>query len=76
MATERSRVRADRVSAWAIGVGIGLIAMMLTWLIGNRLAGLAFDAPTGPVVALGAAVGVGVLATSITGFRLDRSVRR
>lgn len=73
---KRSRIRADRVSAWAVGVGVGLIAMMLTWLIGNRVATLAWDPPVGPTVALIAAIVVGMLATSIAGVRLDRSVPR
>jgi hypothetical protein len=76
MSAERSRVRADRVSAWAVGVGIGLIAMMLTWLIGNRLTALAWDAPVGPTVALITAIGAGAMTTCIAGLRLDRSVRR
>jgi hypothetical protein len=38
-----SRDRADRVAAWATGSGIGLMALMVTWLIGNRLAALAWD---------------------------------
>ena len=76
MDVERSRIRADRVSAWAVGVGIGLIAMMVSWLVGNRLASLAWDPPVGPTVALSVAIGVGMLATTIAGRRLDRSVRR
>lgn len=76
MPAERSRIRADRASAWAVGVGVGLIAMMLTWLIGNRLIALALDPPVGPTVALISAVVAGVLATCIAGLRLDRSVRR
>lgn len=76
MSAERSRVRADRVSAWAVGVGVGLIAMMLTWLIGNRLAALAWDPPVGPTVALISAVGAGLITACIAGLRLDRSVRR
>ena len=76
MPAEPSRVRADRVSAWAVGVGVGLIATMVTWLIGNRLTALAWDPPVGPTVALIAAIGVGVSATCIAAIRLDRSVRR
>lgn len=76
MDPERSRILADRVAAWAVGTGIGLMAMMLTWLIGNRLASLAWDPPVGPTVALVAAIGVGVTATSLAGLRLDRSLRR
>jgi len=76
MDLERSRIRADRVSAWVVGVGIGLIAMMVSWLLGNRIASLAWVPPVGPTVALSAAIGVGMLATTIAGRRLDRSVRR
>ena len=76
MSAQRSRVRADRVSAWAVGVGVGLMTMMLTWLMGNRLTALAWDAPVGPTVALITAIGAGVMATCIVGLRLDRSVRR
>lgn len=76
MDAERSRILADRVAAWAVGTGIGLMAMMLTWLIGNRLASLAWDPPVGPTVALLAAIVVGVTATSLAGLRLDRSLRR
>ncbi|MGZ8582964.1 MAG: hypothetical protein ACXWX4_07015 [Actinomycetota bacterium] len=76
MDAERSRILADRVAAWAVGTGIGLMAMMLTWLIGNRLASLVWDPPVGPTVALLAAIGVGVIATALAGLRLDRSLRR
>jgi hypothetical protein len=75
MADERSSIRADRVSAWAVGVGVGLIAMMVTWLIGNRLTALAWDPPAGPTIALVVAIGAGVAATCVAGLRLDRSVR-
>ena len=76
MAGGRSRIRADRVSAWAVGVGVGLIAMMLTWLVGNRLAAIVWEPPFGPTVALISAIAVGVVATFLSGVRLDRSVRR
>ena len=76
MDMQRSRIRADRVSAWAVGVGVGLIAMMVSWLLGNRIASFVWDPPVGPTIALSAAIGVGVLATTIIGRRLDRSVRR
>jgi hypothetical protein len=70
-----SRIRADRVAAWAVGVGVGLIATMLTWLIGNRVAALAWESPVGPTIALMTAIATGMLATWIVGLRLDRSVR-
>jgi hypothetical protein len=58
-----------------VGVGVGLIAMMLTWVIGNRLAALVWDAPVGPTLALISAIAAGLSATCIAGIRLDRSVR-
>lgn len=66
------RERADRVAAWATGSGIGLVALMLTWLIGNRLAALAWDAPVGPTVAILAAVVVGAVTAVAAGARLAR----
>lgn len=76
MDPDRSHRRADRVSAWAVGVGVGLIVMMLAWLLGNRLAALAWDPPLGPAVALFSSLGVGAIASVVVGLRLDRSVRR
>jgi hypothetical protein len=76
MDTDRSRRRADRVSAWAVGVGVGLIVMMLTWLVGNRLAALAWDVPLGPTVAVFSSLGVGAITSVVVGLRLERSVRR
>ncbi|HEX6206788.1 MAG TPA: hypothetical protein VF058_00360 [Actinomycetota bacterium] len=67
-----SRDRADRVAAWATGVGIGLIAFMLTWLIGNRLIGLIWPPPVGPTVALAGAVVTGGAVAVVWGRRLTR----
>lgn len=67
-----SQERADRVAAWATGTGIGLIFLMLTWLIGNRLAGLFWEAPVGPVVAFVGAIVVGTAVALIAGRRLRR----
>ena len=68
---ERSS-RADSVSAWAIGIGVGLIALQLTWLIGNRLTGLIWGPPVGPTVAFGLAIVVGIVVSVIAGRRLVR----
>ena len=67
---ERSS-RADSVSAWAIGIGVGLIALQLTWLIGNRLADLVWDPPIGPTIAFASAIVVGVLVSIVAGRRLN-----
>jgi hypothetical protein len=60
------------MAAWATGAGIGLIVLMLTWLIGNRLTGLIWDPPVGPVVAFAGAIGVGTAVAVFAGRRLSR----
>jgi hypothetical protein len=60
----------DRVAAWAIGIGIGLVVLMLVWLVGRRIAGLAWDAPVGPVVAFTAAILSGIATALVMGRRL------
>jgi len=65
--------RADLVSAWGIGVGIGLIALQLTWLIGARIASLFWEAPVGPTVAFVSACLVGTTVAIVAGRRLARS---
>ncbi|HEV8681419.1 MAG TPA: hypothetical protein VGS09_01400 [Actinomycetota bacterium] len=64
--------RADRVAAWATGSGIGLIALMVTWLIGNRLAAVIWDPPVGPTVAFVGAILVGAVTAVLSGRRLAR----
>lgn len=66
------RSRADRVSAWMVGVGIGLIALMVVWLVGNRLAALIWDPPVGPIVAFSGAILAGVAVSLVIGIRLER----
>jgi membrane protein implicated in regulation of membrane protease activity len=66
--------RADSISAWGIGVGIGLIALQLTWLVGARLAGLVWAPPVGPTVAFVTALIVGAIVSVIAGRRLARKV--
>ena len=76
MPAERERGRADGVAAWAVGIGVGLIALMLTWIVGNRIAMVVWDAPLGPTVAFIGAILVGIVATVVAGTRLVRSSRR
>jgi hypothetical protein len=71
-----SAARADAVAAWATGAGIGLIVVMVTWLVGNRLAGLVWDAPVGPTVAFAVAIAAGIVTSLVAGARLARVVRR
>jgi hypothetical protein len=72
MSVDRSEV----VAAQAVGVGIGLLGLMVTWLVGSRLAELVWDAPAGPVVAFAAAVVVGVFTSIVFARRLAERVRR
>jgi prepilin signal peptidase PulO-like enzyme (type II secretory pathway) len=58
------------------GAGIGLIVGMVTWLVGNRLAGLVWDAPVGPTVAFAVAIAAGIVTSLVAGARLARVVRR
>ena len=76
MPSRRERGHADEVAAWAVGMGVGLIALMLTWIVGNRIAMVVWDAPIGPTVAFIGAILVGIVATVVAGIRLVRSSRR
>lgn len=71
-----SRVTADTVAAWATGVGVGLVAFMLTWLIGQRIAGLIWDPPVGPIVGMGTAILVGGITAIVAGRHLSRATAR
>lgn len=66
----------DRMAAWVVGVGVGLIALMVTWLVGNRLAGLVWGPPFGPTVAFVSAILSGIVVSVVMAVRLDRSQRR
>ncbi|HEX6330842.1 MAG TPA: hypothetical protein VF129_06085 [Actinomycetota bacterium] len=68
--------RPEIAAARGIGVGIGLIALMVTWLVGNRLAGLVWDPPVGPTVAIVAALAVGTVTAIVFARRLADRVRR
>ena len=67
--------RGEIVAARAVGVGVGLIALMLVWLVGNRLTALAWGPPVGPTVAFGAAIVIGIATALISGRRLVARVR-
>ncbi len=66
---ERSS-RADSVSAWAVGIGAGLIGLQLTWLVANPSASIVWESPTGPTVAFLTAVVVGFSTAVLVGHRL------
>lgn len=73
MAAQREHGRADGVAAWAVGIGVGLIALMVTWIVGNRIATVVWDTPVGPTVAFIGAILVGIVATVVAGIQLVRS---
>ena len=64
--------RADLVAAWAIGIGVGLIALQLTWLAANRVTSVFWEAPEGPTIAFTTAVLVGIAVSVLVGRRLAR----
>ncbi len=64
--------KADRVAAQATGVGVGFIALMVTWLIGARLFERVWGQPSAAYVALATAVLVGVGAGAWAARRLVR----
>ena len=68
--------RADLVAAWAVGIGVGLITLQITWLVANRLASLIWGAPRGPITAFTIAVIAGVVTSVVTGRRLAKSSAR
>jgi hypothetical protein len=70
-----SEDRAEIVAAWATGIGIGLLVLMVVWLIGNRVAGLFWGPPVGPTVAFLVSIAVGVATAIVAGARLARRVR-
>jgi hypothetical protein len=72
--TTQMASRADLVSAWAIGVGIGLVALQLTWLMMARLADLVWAPPVGPTVAFATACVTCVIVTAVAGRRLAGKV--
>ncbi len=65
----------DSVSAWATGTGIGLIALMVVWLVGNRVTASLWDPPVGPIVAFGLAVIAGLTTSVVWARRLARTLR-
>jgi hypothetical protein len=64
--------RADRVAAQATGVGVGLLAFMITWLIGARVTDQIWGPPSSAVVALVTSVVVGIAVSVVAVRRLIR----
>jgi len=64
--------RADLVAAWAVGIGVGLIALQITWLLANRITSLFWDPPQGPTIAFATALAAGAVISVIAGRRLAK----
>jgi len=64
--------RADRVAARATGVGVGVLAFMIAWLVGARVTELIWGPPSSAVVAMAIAVAVGILVAIVANRRLVR----
>ncbi|OFW66346.1 MAG: hypothetical protein A2Z12_09895 [Actinobacteria bacterium RBG_16_68_21] len=69
-----SESAADRGAAIATGVGVGLIVLMVTWLVGNRITAVLVGPPVGPTVAICLAVVAGAITTVIMSRRLVASM--
>jgi cytochrome bd-type quinol oxidase subunit 2 len=67
--------RADRIAAFATGVGVGLITFMLTWTIAARITERMLDTPTSAYVAMVGALCAGAVVTILTGRRLSNTSR-
>jgi hypothetical protein len=65
---------AERVAAWATGVGVGLAVFMISWLIGSRIAALWWEAPVAPVVAMLVALATGTGAAVRSAHQLASSL--
>jgi len=72
MTTDRER--ADRLAAGAVGAGIGLLALMVSWLVGQRLTELIWGPPAGPTVAIVSSILIGLAVALMTGRRLSAGV--
>ena len=66
---------ADRVAAWATGIGIGFAVFIVTWIIMNRLTGMWMPVPQGPVVTLISAMAAGSWVGVERGRTLSRRVQ-
>lgn len=68
--------RADRVAAVGVGIGVGLIAFMLTWILGSRATERLWGQPTAAIAAMATAVLVGIVISAVAGRVLLRSTGR
>ena len=69
-------VQADRVSARAIGIGAGFLAVMVAWLVGARLFERIWGQPAAAYVAVGVALLSGIVVAALVMSRLVTVVER
>lgn len=69
-----SDLRADRVAATATGLGAGLVAFMLSWIISARISERLIDPPGSAYAAMAGALCIGAIVTVWVGHRLRASV--
>lgn len=67
--------RANLVAAWATGIGVGLLAFMIMWLLGARVAARIWGPPSGAIIAMLVALTVGAATALVVGRKLARSER-
>lgn len=65
---------ADRVAARVTGIGVGLLAFMITWLVGARITERAWEQPLAAVIAMSIALVVGAAVAVVAGRRLLRRI--
>ena len=72
MTAAPDNARADRVAAQATGVGVGLLAFMITWLIGARFTDQIWGPPSSAAIALVTPVFVGIAVSVVAARQLVR----
>jgi hypothetical protein len=65
----------ERVLAWAVAAGEGLVAFMVTWIVAARLTALAWAQPGAAQVAMGIAAVVGTTVVVVESRRRLAQVR-
>ena len=61
---------ADRVATVATSIGMGLVAFMVMWIVGVRIAERIWDPPASALAAMVGALGVGLASGIVAGRRL------
>ncbi len=68
--------RTDRIAARATGLGIGLIAFMVVWLVAARITTQLIGQPAGAYTAMTIALTIGAVTTVAAARRLTSSIAR